>query len=166
MARPCRPSLALETSYPSSLRLSSKGMRMLSSSSIIRILAMSAFLSLRKRQPNRKHAALSRLAFDLDFPPVGLDDFLDQGQPQAAPLDRPRQFVAAPEEALEHPVDVFLLDADAEVPHGDGKRRSLDGGADHHFSRIPGILDSVVDEVGDGLPQRGAGDCNEGNRAL
>src|SRR4030043_346125 len=151
MARPCRPSLALETSYPSSLRLSSKGMRMLSSSSIIRIWALAAFLSLRKRQPNRKHAALSRLAFDLDFPPVGLDDFLDQGQPQAAPLDRPRQFVAAPEEALEHPVDVFLINADAEVLHGDAHELLICGGADHDFSRISGIFDSVVDQVGDGL---------------
>src|SRR4030042_5702728 len=157
---PCSPSFARETSYPSSLRLSPKGMRILSSSSIIRILAISAPLSLWKRQPDRKHAAFSRFAFDLDSPPVGLDDFLDQGQSQAAPLDRPRQFVAAPEEALEHPVDVFLLDAGAEVLHGDGQRRSLDGGADHHFSRIPGILDGVVDEVGDGLRQGGGGDRN------
>src|SRR4030042_367758 len=139
MARPCSPSFALETSYPSSLRLSSKGMRMLSSSSIIRLLAISAPLSLCTRQPNRKHAALSRFAFNLDSTPVVLDDFFDQCQPQAAPLDRPRQFVAPPEEALEYPVDVFLLDADAEVLPGDGQELLLARGPAPYFYRIPGI---------------------------
>ena len=77
------------------------------------------------------------------LPPMGLDDFLDQRQAQAAALDRSRQLVAGPEEPFEDLGMVLPLDADAGIPHRDSDALALAENADLDLPESPEYLTAL-----------------------
>src|SRR4030042_1268045 len=131
--------------------------RTASSSSTTRIWLLTSFSCIKPLLPgnygekNPEGGAHPHLAFHFHGAAVGLDEALDQGQPQAGADDLPGFSMFHPVEFVKYFGNLPRFDADAVVGHQDlhvvavGQRRNPDVAA------IRGVVDGVAHQVGEDL---------------